>query len=356
VAARSVTAFAPGRVNVIGEHTDYNQGLALPFAIEQGVTVRATAAPGEDGAGGRIEALALDLGERDSFPLRDPGAAEGWRAFVRGAAAELAAAGARPPGALLEISGDVPRGGGLSSSAAMTVALALALLALQPDAPAAEDLRGDPLALARLCSRVENEWTGARTGLLDQLASLCGAREAALLIDFRSLVVEQVPLELAGWRFVVADSNERHSHASSGYNERREECARASELLGVESLRDARPEQLAELPAPLQERARHVVEENGRVLAATRALRDGDMPALGALLSASHASLRDLFAISTPAVEATAARLLAAGAAGARLIGGGFGGSVLALFDPATPLPAGAIAVTPGPGAHAEAG
>src|SRR5581483_4897173 len=116
VAARSVTAFAPGRVNVIGEHTDYNQGLALPFAIEQGVTVRATAAPGEDGAGGRIEALALDLGERDSFPLRDPGAAEGWRAFVRGAAAELAAAGARPPGALLEISGDVPRGGGLSSS------------------------------------------------------------------------------------------------------------------------------------------------------------------------------------------------------------------------------------------------
>jgi galactokinase len=341
---------------VIGEHTDYNQGLALPFAIEQGVNVRAVAAAGEDGAGERIEVLALDLDERDSFPLRDPGSSAGWRAFVRGAVAELDAAGAMPPGALLEISGDVPRGGGLSSSAAMTVAVCLALLGLQADTSGAADLRGDPLALARLCSRVENEWTGARTGLLDQLTSLCGARDAALMIDFRSLVVEPMPLKLDGWRFVVADSGDRHSHASSGYNERREECARASELLGVESLRDARPEQLAALPAPLQDRARHVVEENGRVLAATRALRDGDMPALGALLSASHASLRDLFAISTPAVEATVTRLIEAGAAGARLIGGGFGGSVLALFDPRTPLPAGAIPVAPGPGAHAEAG
>jgi galactokinase len=355
VAARRATAFAPGRVNVIGEHTDYNEGLALPFAIEQGVTVRAVLAPGEDGAGERVEALALDLDERDSFLLNEPSPADGWRAFVRGAVAELAAAGARPPGARLEISGDVPRGGGLSSSAAMTVAVCLALLELDAGAGAAE-LRSDALALARLCSRVENEWTGARTGLLDQLASLCGSRDAALLIDFRSLVVQPVTLEMSGWRFAVADSGQRHSHASSGYNERREECARACELLGVASLRDVRPEQLSRLPAPLGDRSRHVIEENERVLEATRALRERDMPRLARLLSASHASLRDLYAVSTPAVEATVARLLDAGAAGARLIGGGFGGSVLALFEPATPLPAGAIGVAPGPGAHAEAG
>ncbi len=356
MSARRVSAFAPGRVNVIGEHTDYNEGLALPFAIEQGVTVLAAAAAGEDGSGERIEALALDLDESDSFLLAEPGRSEGWRAFVRGAVAELAAAGAPARGARLEISGDVPRGGGLSSSAAMTVAVCLSLLELDADAAGARDLRGDPLALARLCSRVENEWTGAHTGLLDQLASLCGARDAALLIDFRSLVVEPVPLELDGWRFAVADSGQRHSHASSGYNERRAECARACELLGVASLRDVRAEQLGLLPAPLGDRARHVIEENDRVLAATRALRERDMPALARLLNASHASLRDLYAISTPAVEATVARLIDAGAAGARLIGGGFGGSVLALFGPRTPLPGGAIPVAPGPGARAEAG
>ena len=356
MAARRATAFAPGRVNVIGEHTDYNEGLALPFAIEQGVTVGAVAVPGEDAAGERVEALALDLDERDSFLLREPSRTEGWRAFVRGAVAELTAAGAAPPGSRLEISGDVPRGGGLSSSAAMTVAVCLALLELDAGAPAAEDLRRHPLALAQLCSRVENEWTGARTGLLDQLASLCGSRDAALLIDFRSLVVEPVPLEMGGWRFAVADSGQRHTHSSSGYNERREECARACELLGVASLRDVRAEQLPDLPQPLADRARHIVEENARVLAAARALRDGDMPALASLLSASHASLRDLYAVSTPAVEATVSALLAAGAAGARLIGGGFGGSVLGLFEPRTPLPDGTTAVAPGPGAHAEAG
>ncbi len=202
---------------------------------------------------------------------------------------------------------------------------------------------------------MENEWTGARTGLLDQLASLCGARDAALLIDFRSLVVEPVPLDMGGWRFAVADSGERHSHASSGYNERREECARACELLGVASLRDVPPGRLAELPAPLAARARHVVEENGRVLAATRALRDGDMPALANLLSASHASLRDLYAVSTPAVEATVARLLARGRGGRapdrgrlRRLGPRPAGAGHAAA-------AGAIVVAPGPGAHAEA-
>ena len=351
MAASSAAAFAPGRVNVIGEHTDYNEGLALPFAIEQGVTVRAVPASGGDAAAERIEALALDLGERDSFPLREPEPAEGWRAFVRGAVAELRARGLDLPGARLEISGDVPRGGGLSSSAALTVALCLALIELS-DAGVQDGLRDDPVALARLCSQVENEWTGAHTGLLDQLASLCGARDAALLIDFRSLVIERVPLALGGWRFVTADSGQRHSHASSGYNQRREECARACELLGIRSLRDADAEQVERLVEPLRSRARHVLEENERVIAADAALREGDLPELARLINASHASLRDLYDVSTPAVEATVRRLLDAGAAGARPIGGGFGGAVLGLFGPGVELPRIAIAVAPGPGAH----
>ena len=348
VPASHVTAFAPGRVNVIGEHTDYNEGLALPFAIEQGVTVRAIASSGEDAAAERVEALALDLDERDSFLIAEPDPERGWRAFVRGAVAELAAAGRVPPGAHLEISGDVPQGGGLSSSAALTVALCLALLELGAGPPI-----DDPVELARLCSRVENEWSGAHTGLLDQLASLCGARDAALLIDFRSLEIERVPLALGDWRFAVVDSGERHSHASSGYNERREECARACELLGIRSLRDAQPAQLAQLPEPLRRRARHVLEENERVLAAVRAIDAHDMDALAALLNASHASLRDLYEVSTPAVEAAVERMLLAGAAGARLIGGGFGGSVLGLFGPGARPPTDAIAVAPGPGAEA---
>jgi len=353
VPVRHTTAFAPGRVNVIGEHTDYNEGLALPFAIEQGVTVRAVASSGEDADAGRIEALALDLDERDSFLIGDldrARPAEGWRSFVRGAVAELAAAGHAPPGAHLEISGDVPRGGGLSSSAALTVALCLALLELGPGPIE------DPVELARLCSRVENEWTGARTGLLDQLASLCGARDAALLIDFRSLEIERVPLLLGDWRFAIVDSGERHSHATSGYNERREECARACELLGVCSLRDATFAQLSELPEPLARRARHVLEENERVVAAVRAVEAHDMDALAQLLNASHASLRELYEISTPAVEEAVERMLLAGAAGARLIGGGFGGSVLGLFGPGAQPPSDAIAVAPGPGAEAHDG
>ena len=173
------------------------------------------------------------------------------------------------------------------------------------------------------------------------------------MIDFRSLEIERVPLALGDWRFAVVDSGERHSHASSGYNERREECARACELLGIRSLRDAQPAQLAQLPEPLRRRARHVLEENERVLAAVRAIDAHDMDALAALLNASHASLRDLYEVSTPAVEAAVERMLLAGAAGARLIGGGFGGSVLGLFGPGARPPTDAIAVAPGPGAEA---
>lgn len=336
-------AFAPGRVNLIGEHTDYNEGLALPFAIAAGVTVRATAIEG-----GRIEARALDLGERDSFELGRPSGASGWRAFVRGAVAELRDAGLPPVAASIEISGDVPRGAGLSSSAALEVALCLALVAVS-GAPTP-----DRLTLARICSRVENEWVGARTGLLDQIASLFGQPEHAVRIDFRSLEVTPTPLALKGFRLVTCDSGERHAHAVSGYNARRAECAEACERLGLDSLRDATLAMADALPPPLRERVIHVVSEDDRVDRAVAALGRGDLDSLGALLDASHASLRDYYEVSTPAVEATVVRLRRAGAVGARVVGGGFGGHVLGLLPPDVGVPDGAIEVRPGPGASVE--
>ena len=337
-----VTAFAPGRVNLIGEHTDYNEGLALPFAIEAGVEVRAGATGDQ-----RIAAFAVDLAEHDSFLLGEEAPSPGgWRDFVRGVSAELATAGLPVAGASLEIRGSVPRGAGLSSSAALEVALCLALLALS-DADAVP-----PWPLARICSRVENEWVGAQTGLLDQLASLCGRADAALRIDFHSGVITPVALELGEWRLVTLDSGVRHQNAQSGYNERASECAQACAALGIASLRELEPAMLDALEAPLDARARHVFEENARVEAAVEALARGDLAELGALLDRSHASLRDLYAVSTPAVEAAVERLRDAGAAGARVIGGGFGGHVLGLLPPGVEGPPDALEVRPGPGAR----
>jgi galactokinase len=337
-----VVAFGPGRVNVIGEHTDYNDGLSLPFAIAQGVTVTADAR--DDGV---IEAVATDVGETDRFALDAIEPSDEWRAFVRGVAAELRAAGLPVRGARLEFTGDVPEGAGLSSSAALEVGLCLALLGLSD----AEDALSR-IELAKLCSRVENEWVGAQTGLLDQLASLHGDAGAAVRIDFRSLDVRRVPFDLGDWRLVTLDSGESHSLAASGYNERRAECTEAAERLGVTSLRDATAEGAAALPEPLGRRVRHVLEENARVDRAVEALAAEELTELGRLLDASHASLRDLYEASTPAVEATVERLRAGGAVGARMVGGGFGGHVLALLPPGVEPPDGALAVEPGAGAR----
>jgi galactokinase len=348
-------AFAPGRVNLIGEHTDYNDGLCLPFAIERGVTVTA-----EPIRAGRFEARAEDLGEEDAFDAADGSGAEGWRAFVRGTVAELAAAGHELPGAGLTIESDLPRGAGLSSSAALEVALALALLAL------AGEPEPDRIELAKLCSRVENERVGAQTGLLDQLAVLLGEEGHALWLDCRSLETEQVRVDLAGWTLATLGSGASHSHGEphpralgraerlrrSGYNERREECRRACEELGIESLRDASPEDVGRLPPPLDRRVRHVLSENERVERAVAALRAGEPDRLGRLLDASHASLRDDYEVSVPEVEAAVATCKRAGAAGARIMGGGFGGSVLALFPPGAEPPGGAVEVRPGAGAR----
>ena len=286
------TAFAPGRVNLIGEHTDYNGGLALPFAIGRGITVTA----------------------RPCVPSAPAGA----EPFLAGTLAELRAAGLEVPDATVEIQSDLPIGAGLASSAALSAALALALLALggRPEPSRAE--------LARLCSRVENEHVGARTGLLDQMGVLLAPDDGALLIDFADLSTKIVPMDLGGWSLAVLDSGERHAHAASGYNERRAECQRGD-----------------------RRRLRHVRSENVRVRAAVEALGTGDLSALAELLNASHTSLRDDFEVSTSAVERTRDRLLAAGAAGARIMGGGFGGSVLGLFGPGVPIPGDAVHVEP---------
>jgi galactokinase len=325
-----ITARGPGRVNLIGEHTDYNDGLALPFAIDRGITV--TAEPAD-----RFEVHAADLGERDAFD--EPGRAEGWRAFVHGMVTELRAAGHTVEPAALTIEGDLPQGSGLSSSAALEAALAFALT--DP---------GDRVELAKLCSRVENDWVGARTGLLDQLAVLCGEDGHAIRIDFRTLEMAQVPLDLGDWTLVTLDSGASHEHAGGGYNERRAETERARELLGLDSLRDAPAD--TDLPEPLNRRVRHVVTENARVEATIAALHAGDLRAVGELLDASHASLRDDYEASVPEVEAAVSALKDAGAAGARMVGGGFGGSVLALLPPGAARLPGTLVVTPGPAAR----
>ncbi len=341
-ASAEVRAFAPGRVNLIGEHTDYNAGLALPFAVAAGVYV--TARPGS--VPGTCLADALDVGETDSFLIASPQVRPGWRAFVRGMVAELSTAGVEIPACDLEITGNLPLGAGLSSSAALEVALAFSLLAL------AGARAFDELTLARLCSHVENTWVGANSGLLDQLASICCEPEHALLIDFATLSLTPVPLELEDYTLVAVDSGESHSLAESGYNQRRSECREACAALGVASLREATLEAAEALPEPLNRRARHIITENERVLDAVECLRERDFEQLGVLLNASHASLRDDYEVSTDAVEATVARLIDHGAVGARIMGGGFGGSVLALLPPELGAPEDAMILEAGAGAR----
>ena len=323
-----VRAFAPGRVCVIGEHTDYNDGLALALAIAQGVTVQAhRLEPGADGVG-RVRAHALDLDEHDEFALADPAPAPGWRAFVRGTVAELARAGLRPVGASLAIQGDVPRGAGMSSSAALEIALALALLAL---AGTAGEIARTDLARLRLA---RGERMGGRAHRPARPADLAvrGARAggAHRLPDARRRRPRRWSWTAGVWsrsirasgartRAPVTTSGARNARGPASYWT----CARCAKRARTE---------VAHLPLPLRRRARHVLSDNARVDGAVAALRAGDLLGLARLLNESHASLRDDMEISTPTVEATVGRMLDAGAAGARLLGGGFGGSVLGLL------------------------
>jgi galactokinase len=308
---------APGRVNLIGDHTDYNEGFVLPLALDlecvtrtrrrdDGVVhVRSTEFDGEVGvpADGRAE-------PRDVEPL--------WGRLVAGVVRSLAARGRPPVGIDAELRSTVPVGKGLSSSAAVEVALALALCA-------EGGLALEPVELALACQEAEQLATGVPCGIMDQLVASSGRRGSALLIDCRTLAVEAVtlPSELA---VLVVDSGVSRSLTETAYAERRAECEQIATALGLRALRDATLEQVAG-----ETRARHVVTENARVLAFAEALRSGDVDALGPLLLQSHASLRDDFEVSTPKLDACVERLVEAGALGARLTGAGFGGCVVAV-------------------------
>ena len=261
----AVQAFAPGRVNLVGEHTDYNDGLCLPFAIDRGVTVAADPAQrrGDRGAcAGPVRARSL----RAAVPTSGRAArAPAGAASCAGRSRSCSREGIEVRPCRLRISGDVPRGAGLSSSAALSVSLCLALCAVAGAEPPGR------VELARLCSRIEREWCGADTGLLDQLASLFGERGRALRIDMRGPAIESVPLELAGHVLATLDSGAERSVAASGYNERRAECRAACRALGVDSLRDADGHE--GLPEPLGRRVRHVLTENERVDAAVGGAR-----------------------------------------------------------------------------------
>jgi len=332
---------APGRVNLIGEHTDYNEGFVLPFAIDR-YAVAAVALRGD----GKANCLSAELGAGPEVRLADIGprnAPEGWTAYPLGVAWALAQTGVELPGFDLLVASDVPLGAGVSSSAALECCVALALAELAGAAV-------DPTDLALAARRAENEIAGAPTGVMDQLVSMRARAGHALLLDCRSLQWRHIPFDPAGEDLIVLviDTQTRHALVSGGYGQRRTACEEAARTLGVASLRDATPASVdaarSRLGEERFERARHVVSENARVLDAVAVLEAGSsaqagapgrLRDLGALLSASHASLRDSYGVSCPELDIVCESAEAAGALGARMIGGGFGGSAIALMPTA---------------------
>jgi len=335
--------FAPGRANLMGEHTDYNEGFVLPFALGQGIV--AAAAQRSDRR--LVLCSAQEPGSLVEVALDGlaPGQVTGWAAYPAGVAWALASAGYEVPGACVAIDSDVPAGAGLSSSAALECATALVLAGLSGAGlagPAAG--RRELAAIAR---RAENDFVGVPSGIMDQSASLLGRRGHALLLDCRSLETTQVPFDPAasGARLLLINTRARHELTAGQYGRRRAECEQAARLLGVPSLRYLTDVgDLRRLTDPvLRRRARHVVTDDQRVLEVAGLLTSGSgdpYPAIGRLLTQAHLSLRDDFEVSWPEADATVDAALAAGALGARMIGGGFGGSVLALVrqDAAEPV------------------
>ena len=330
---------APGRVNLIGEHTDYNEGFVLPFALGQGVTAAASrrAGPGNRRLTVCSRQEPGDAVEVDLDGLA-PGRVTGWAAYPAGVAWALEAAGHRLPGACVAIDSDVPAGAGLSSSAALECATALALTSLGGlDVP-----RGELVTLTR---RAENEFAGVPTGIMDQSASLLCRAGHALLLDCRSLESAQVPFDppASGAGLLLINTRARHELSDGEYGQRRAECEEAARRLGIPSLRDLTG--LADFDSltdpVLRRRVRHVVTDNQRVLDVVALLRAPSGPSadtyreIGRLLTQAHVSLRDDFEVSWPEADVAVEAAVVAGASGARMIGGGFGGSVLALVPAA---------------------
>ena len=317
---------APGRINLIGEHTDYNLGWSLPIALPWRTVV--TFDPSD------ADAVTVRSDREDGavrIPLHTrPGDVAGWAAYVAGVVWSLRSAGHPVPGGDMSITSQIPMGSGLSSSAALECA-ALGALA------GAAGLDIDRLDQARIAQRAENEYVGAPTGLLDQLSSLYGEASTALLIDFRELSVQPVPFDPAtsGVALMLIDSQERHGHVDGEYASRRLSCERAAADVGVVSLREIQHRGVAVLVGvtdPVDaRRARHVLTENQRVFDIVAALRDSDFFDVGRIFTASHASMRDDFDITTKHIDLIADTAVGAGALGARMTGGGFGGCVIAL-------------------------
>jgi galactokinase len=325
---------APGRVNLIGEHTDYNDGFVLPLALPQGVV--ATAATRADGL---LRMASLQAAGRVETPIDGlaPGKVEGWAAYVAGAVWSLRDAGNDVAGMDILVDGDVPLGAGLSSSAALECATALAMV----------DLHGLDIprpALARIAQRAENAFVGVPCGIMDQSAALLCTRDHALFLDSRTLETAQVPLSLSSQALalLVIDTRAPHRLVDGEYAARRRTCEEAAAALGLSALRDldsaaadgSLDAVLGRLPEEVvRRRVRHVVTENDRVRQTVERLRTGSAREIGPLLTASHASLRDDYEVTVPELDTAVDAALDAGALGARMTGGGFGGCVIALVE-----------------------
>ena len=324
---------APGRVNLIGEHTDYNEGFVLPFAIQH--RTYAACSPREDRT---VSIYTRTLDKSADFSLDDaPREKEKeWSMYIRGMAAMLEKRGLKLRGADIVIDSDIPFGAGLSSSAALEVGAGLALWSLSGAEP---DLR----EIAYAGQEVENEVIGVRSGLMDQLTSAFGRRDNALLIDCRTNSVEYIPLEIGDLMLAICDTKVKHELAASAYNRRREECEQGVDLLAghlgeIRSLRDVSVADFEAhedaLPDPVRRRCRHVVTENERVLAAVEAIRTRNFSEAGRLMYLSHESLRDDYEVSSPELDILVdAALRLPGVLGARMTGGGFGGCTINLIE-----------------------
>ena len=321
---------APGRVNLIGEHTDYTEGFVMPLAINLHAWV--AAAPRDDY---RVRVYSENVGESAELDLSESELSlKGhWSAYVLGVAASLVSAGQKVRGADLLIHGDVPMGAGLSSSASVEVASGFAMLA-------ASGLSLPPVELAKICQRAENHYAGAMVGIMDQMMAACGRENYALLLDCRTLDFELLRL-FDGAQFVVCNSMVKHDHAANEYNQRRADCETAVRILstklpGIRTLRDVSLPELerfsAELPPTVYRRSRHIVTENARVLAARAAIQKANPASFGELMKLSHASLRDDYNVSCREVD-TLVDLAnkSQGVYGSRMTGGGFGGCTISL-------------------------
>jgi len=313
---------APGRVNLIGEHTDYNDGFVLPFAVPWGVS--AAVSPRADRT---IRLLSLQAASPEPVTLATHEESRGWTRYAVGVLAML---GDRVRGADIAIDGDVPQGAGLSSSAALEVAVASALNDLY-------DLGLTKMEIALLGRRAENDFVGMPCGIMDQAASALCEEGKALFLDCRTLGSRGIPLDLAaeGLRILIIDTQVHHEHAGGEYAKRRAECESAARKLGVPALRDVTDlaGALERLQGVERRRAMHVVTESHRVEAVAGLLRAGRPTEIGALLNASHLSLRDQYEVSSPELDVAVEASLRGGARGARMTGGGFGGSAIALVS-----------------------